>query len=374
MTTAADGSEITVVTETNISTTIETDEAETVTRTEEKVVTVTDEAGNAAETTTVTTEKETADGSTGTTVVDGEGRLLAAETSLSAAALETAAAEGVPVVAPMTVPPVSADDAQGAVAVALRLPAAERDADGDGVVAVSEMTRVEIPVSETADSNGVIAMYREADGSLTPVKECRIGSVIVPVAGSCELVIVDNTKRFSDVPAEYWGADYVTFVTAREIFNGYNGSFDPETEMDRAMVAQVLYNLDRGSEAGDASAVFEDVDAEAWYNAAIGWANAGGIVYGSGTNFAPTESVTRQDFVTMLYRYAGYAGYDVSARKALDAFSDADEISDYAREAMEWACAVGILSGYPDGTLCPGAASTRTVVAVMMKNFVSNVD
>ena len=76
----------------------------------------------------------------------------------------------------------------------------------------------------------------------------------------------------------------------------------------------------------------------------------------------------------MLYRYASDEGYDVTARKSLTAFPDADGVAEYAKDAMEWACAEGILGGYDDGTLRPTATATRAVVATMMRNFISNVD
>ena len=185
-----------------------------------------------------------------------------------------------------------------------------------------------------------------------------------------EVVIVDNTKTFTDVSEDSWYNEYVTFVTAREIFNGTgNGCFDPNSEMNRAMLAQVLYNFHRGAQAGDGT-VFGDVAAEDWFNAAIGWAYENGIVNGYGDTFGATDSITRQDMATTLYRYAKAAGYDVSASADLAKFPDADGVASYALDAMRWAVGTGLIGGMDDGTLNPRGNATRAQVAAIMTRFV----
>ncbi len=103
---------------------------------------------------------------------------------------------------------------------------------------------------------GIIAEEKDANGNLTPVRDCYEGSVILPVYGSCEIVIVDNTKTFRDVSANSWYYDNVTFVTAREIFNGTgDGMFDPDASMTRGMLAQALYNFDRNATRAQLAAI-----------------------------------------------------------------------------------------------------------------------
>lgn len=194
----------------------------------------------------------------------------------------------------------------------------------------------------------------------------------MPVNASCELVIVDNTKTFADVPAQTWYNEYVSFVTAREIFNGVGGSsFAPNTAMNRAMLAQVLYNFDLNATAGDGTK-FADVNAADWFNAAIGWAYENGIVSGYGNSFGAADTVTRQDMATILYRYAKAAGYDVSASGNLTKFADAGSVANYALDAMRWAVGVGLIDGV-DGKLDPTGSATRAQVATIMTRFVRNV-
>ena len=267
-------------------------------------------------------------------------------------------------------PPVPEDKADSATPVLINMPTLLYDKDGDGVVAPAEMPKVEIKVTYTRP--GVIGMILDLLNRLFPIKECFEGSVIVPVYGEKEIVIVDNTKTFADVSEDSWYNEYVAFVTARELFNGTgNGSFNPNAEMNRAMLAQVLYNFHRGAQAGDGT-VFGDVKAGDWFNEAIGWAYENKIVEGYGDTFGAKDSITRQDMATILYRYAKAADYDVSASADLDAFPDGDKVADYALEAMRWAVGAGLIGGLGDGTLNPRGTATRAQVAAIMTRFVRN--
>ena len=217
-----------------------------------------------------------------------------------------------------------------------------------------------------------MAYMRNPSGIWTIVKECYRGSLIVPVSGSCEIVIADNTKHFSDVDIENWFYDPVTFVTAREIFNGNgDGTFAPSTKMNRAMVAQILFNLYRNAKAGDGS-VFSDVAKEAWYSDAVGWAAEKGIIMGADGAYRPTEAITRQDLVTVFYRYAKLTEYNVTIDKGttLSAYADGSEVSSYAAEAMRWAISIGIVTGYEDGTLRPKDTASRAEVAAIMQRLI----
>ncbi|MBE7009629.1 MAG: S-layer homology domain-containing protein, partial [Ruminococcaceae bacterium] len=252
----------------------------------------------------------------------------------------------------------------------VNMPAVLYDKDGDGIVTVAEMPKVEIQV--TYSGPGVVAKEKDASGNLTRITECYEGSVIVPVTGTGEIVIVDNTKTFNDVAGSDWYSEYVTFVTAREIFNGTgNGSFAPNETMNRAMLAQVLYNFARGAKAGDGTA-FEDVNAADWFNAAVGWAYENGVVTGYGGTFGAQDNITRQDMATILYRYAKQAGYDVSKTASLDKFSDAGNVADYALDAMRWAVGMGLIEG-SDGKLAAQQSATRAQVAAIMTRFVRGI-
>ena len=333
--------------------------------------TTTDAEGNETVEQTVTTENLNTEGSTGTTVTDGEGNVLSQEIVISQQATERAHAENRPAQAPLRVTPVPEDKVNSTPPIHIRMPAMLFDKDGDDYVTVSEMPKVEIQVTRTGPS--IIGMIMDTLGRFFPVKESREGSIIVPVNGSGELVIADNPKEFTDVSAGSWYRDYVTFVAAREIFNGTgSGKFQPDQAMTRAMLAQVLYNFARDSAAGGGT-VFSDVADGDWFNAAIGWAYEKGVVNGYGSRFGSQDSITRQDLATILYRYAKAAGYDVSAAGSLSSFPDAGKVSDYAKEALQWAVGAGLVNGMDDGTLNPLGNATRAQVAAIMTRFVREV-
>ena len=331
--------------------------------------TTTDAQGNETVEKTVTTENKAPDGSTGTVVKDESGSIVSQSTTISQKEAEAARDEGRPAQSPLTVTPVPEAVENSARSVQVNMPAVLYDKDGDGIVTVAEMPKVEIQV--TYSGPGVVAKEKDANGNLTRIAECYEGSVIVPVTGTGEIVIVDNTKTFADVAGSDWYSEYVTFVTAREIFNGTGGGqFSPDATMTRAMLAQVLYNFARGAKAGDGTA-FADVSAGDWFNAAIGWAYENGVVTGYGGTFGAQNNITRQDMATILYRYAKQAGYDVSKTASLDKFSDAGDVADYAAEAMRWAVGMGLIEG-SDGKLNPTGNATRAQVAAIMTRFVRN--
>ena len=115
---------------------------------------------------------------------------------------------------------------------------------------------------------------------------------------------------------------------------------------------------------------FEDVSAYAWYADAVAWASANGIVNGvSATAFDPDAPITREQMAAMLYRYAGFKGLDVSVDGDLNAYADAEDVSDYAKDAMAWAVSNGFIQGMNDTTLAPQGTATRAQVATILMRF-----
>ena len=301
------------------------------------------------------------DGTVVETAADGAG----ATVTLSAKALEAALERGEPAPIPAPLPAGSGEIASLPV-IRVELPADCSDRPA------GQLPRIAIPLSGASD--GALAFLRQPDGSWAPVKDCYVsgGILVVPVEKSCELVIGRNDKTFPDVKPDAWYAPYVAFVTARGIFNGTGSGFEPEGTMTRAMIAQVLYNLDRHATPG-IRAEFRDVAPDAWYADAVGWAAKAGIILGYDGAFSPDVPVSRQDLVTILYRYARASGYPIAAGADLGAFSDADDVASYAREAMAWAVAIGAVSGMGDGTLAPGGTATRAQVAKILQVFIECV-
>ena len=172
------------------------------------------------------------------------------------------------------------------------------------------------------------------------------------------------------MPDGYWGAEAVAFAASRGLLQGVGGNrFDPDGVLTRAMLVTVLYRLEGQPEGAEAA--FSDVAAGTWYASAAAWAAEAGIANGvSGGAFAPERSITRQELAAMLYRYAGYAGLDTSARQPLTAFADGAERAGWAEEALSWALATGLLTGKDGGRLDPAGNASRAEVAAVLERLV----
>ncbi|MEA4932918.1 MAG: S-layer homology domain-containing protein, partial [Lawsonibacter sp.] len=179
-----------------------------------------------------------------------------------------------------------------------------------------------------------------------------------------------GTKRFVDVAMTDWFYPYVAYVSFLGMMTGVsNTEFAPNDTATRGMMVTILYRLIGASDpVGDTS--FQDVEPDSWYAKAAAWAEKQGVTAGfeDGT-FRPNASITREQFVTMLYSYAKNQGYDISARADLSAFRDSGEISGFAQEAMSWAVAVGLVSGRSGTVIAAQDTATRGELAVIIQHF-----
>ena len=142
--------------------------------------------------------------------------------------------------------------------------------------------------------------------------------------------------------------------------------------MTRAMLVTVLYRLE-GEPAVAGRSSFADVKSGAYYEKAVIWAAANGIVTGtSSTSFSPDAKVTREQLAAILYRYAQYKKLDTSASTKLNSFSDAGEVSGYANAALGWAVAERLVNG-ASSKLMPKGYAARAQVAAIFHRFVENV-
>ncbi len=182
----------------------------------------------------------------------------------------------------------------------------------------------------------------------------------------------DQTLPFADVTAGDWFHDAVAYVYQHGYFSGTGaGTFSPNAPMDRAMVATVLYRLSGDTAKGDGTD-FSDVPAGQWYSDGIAWASAQGVVNGMGNDlYAPNLAVTREQLVTMLYRYetAYRETTAAAAGSSLAKFPDQASVSDWAREAMTWAVKEGLVQGRDNGSLDPAGTATRAEVATILQRF-----
>lgn len=178
-----------------------------------------------------------------------------------------------------------------------------------------------------------------------------------------------NGGRFQDVPRDAWYAGAVERVCAAGLMNGTGpGTFSPGGTVTRGQVAAILHRL--AGEPAVRGSSFSDVPVSAYYAEAVAWAARRNIVEGfyDGT-FRPDLPVSRQQLAAILWRYAKLERADSGARAALRGFPDAGEVSGYAKEAMAWALAEGILQGTKEGTLQPQGRAARGQAAVLLERF-----
>lgn len=188
------------------------------------------------------------------------------------------------------------------------------------------------------------------------------------------VMAVDASLPFKDVATTDWFYDGVKYAYENGLMVGTsNTTFAPATTTTRAMVVTILYRLD-GSPVVTTSGTFTDVAVNSWYTAPIEWAAANGIVSGYGNRlFGPNDTITREQMATIMYRYSGYKGYDVSRQSNLSKFSDVAEISSWAETSMAWTNAEELITGTSSTTLSPKGDATRAQVAVILRRFCERI-
>ena len=178
---------------------------------------------------------------------------------------------------------------------------------------------------------------------------------------------------FTDVSESDWFFNDVKFVYQNGLMNGTSATtFSPEGTTSRGMIVTILWRMAGSPDMEDKiwGYPFADVDATAYYGTAVYWARLNGIAGGyDDATFGPNDPITREQMAAILYRYAQYKGYDVSAKADLNKFTDADEISNYALEALQWANAEGLINGKGDGVLDPKGQATRAEAAAILTRF-----
>lgn len=192
---------------------------------------------------------------------------------------------------------------------------------------------------------------------------------------------VNNAEKsaevtFSDVKDADWFYDAVRFVSVENDFmKGTELGFEPELNITRAMLVTILYRMYGGTiQDGGAGKSFADVSDGEWYSDAVSWAAANDIANGvSETEFAPDAEITREDLLTFLYRCAVLVGLDTDTATAIAVigYNDADDISDYAKQAFYWCLAVGLAKGKTENTLNPTDTATRAETAMFIMRLCS---
>ena len=193
-------------------------------------------------------------------------------------------------------------------------------------------------------------------------------------------VLVSEDKVFADVPNDAWYAGSVYAAREQGYIFGYNGGqvFGPADSMTRADVAVVLYRMSGGtlsnyegqfSEMSGYDTGYVDCDNHAYYAQAVAWARKAGIVAGyDSTHFGPTDTVTREQFATMLANYAKVTGdFEAADESVLDKYGDGSSVSSFAKGTVAWAVENGVMGGA--SALRPTDPVSRADAATMAINY-----
>jgi hypothetical protein len=230
------------------------------------------------------------------------------------------------------------------------------------------------------DTSGVTVWYMDDSGKLQQMTATYDKTTGLATFTTTHLsyYVVGYTAAwinpFADVRSTDWFYDAVKYVSRNSLMNGTSlTTFEPNSNMTRAMLVTVLYRLEGSPDASGGSA-FADVKDGEWYADAVAWASSNGIVSGYGGGiFGTNDSITREQLSAILHRYVQYKGCDTSKSAELTKFADAPSVSEWAADAIKWAVAEGLITGTTETTLDPKGAATRAQVAAILMRFAENI-
>ena len=235
-------------------------------------------------------------------------------------------------------------------------------AQSNGVVVITPATGYKI--AKVLVNGQEVAI--PADGNLTGLQPSdKVTVTFEKISESVDL-------PFTDLAEEAWYSGAVEYVYAHGLMRGMSETvFSPNTSLTRAQAVQILYNLE-GQPVVSGAATF--TDAEHWAKTPIAWAQQTGVVDGYEDNsFRPENPISRQEFAQMMYNYAKYKGYDLTAKGNLDAFPDADKMGAWAEPSLAWANGNKLINGHDDGTLNPRGITIRAQAASILMRFDLNI-
>lgn len=225
-----------------------------------------------------------------------------------------------------------------------------------------------------ASSNKSVATVE--NGKITGV---GIGTAIISAKSSngkeatCTVTVKD--LPFTDVEESAWYYEDISYVYKNNLMSGTDSEhFSPNDKLTRAQFATILFRLS-GESAVNYKPVFKDVPDNYWFTEGILWTNQAGIAGGyEGSNlFGINDPITREQLAAMIYRYADYKEYDTSGKASLDSFSDVEQISAFASDAVKWAVKSELLSGKTETLLDPKGNATRAECAAIISRFSQNI-
>lgn len=242
----------------------------------------------------------------------------------------------------------------------------QRVSGQDGAISGHESEEYLLVGSETLNQEGktFLSIHEVKNGIPLEGLELRNEPTIEQAA----YVSAESGRRYYDVPLESWYASGVAYMQEQGLMQGTEThSFSPRAAVNRGMVAAILYRLAGNPSMFTVSSVM--VPEGEWYTEAAKWATSYGIITAEGTTFEAETLLTREEFVSILYRYAQWKGDDTSAAANLSAYTDIWECSPLGRRALEWAVERQLLQGTSDQTLTPYGTLTRAETATIFFRF-----
>lgn len=220
----------------------------------------------------------------------------------------------------------------------------------------SDVKTIFIPIKNP--DMGIVIINVDSNGEEKIIKNSFISedSIIFSINQNTKIRISNNVKVFNDIRNNYWAKNDIDFVTSRGLFNGVSTErFDPNGTVTRAMLITILARLN------DADLSGESVN---WYDEALKWAVKNGISDGT----YPENSITREQLITMLYRYSNEPSID-NTNINIEKFNDYADISSYARQAMYWGIDSGLINGIGNNMLCPQESATRAQLTAIIHRY-----
>ena len=227
-----------------------------------------------------------------------------------------------------------------------------------------------ITVTTTNGENLNVKLTYNADGTISfhmPASDVIVNATFV--ANDINVINPDTDNIFDDVNKDDWFYDYVKDAFENGLISGMDENhFGPYITTTRGMIATLVHRLE-GTPQTDFDSAYPDVLDNHYYTEAVDWGTEYKVLWGYGNGlYGPEDLVTREQLVSILYRYANYKGLDTSIKGDLSAFTDADNITGYALPGMKWAVANGLIAGRTSDTLEPTAHATRAeVVTIFVK-------
>ena len=226
------------------------------------------------------------------------------------------------------------------------------------------------------DRNGdSVEVIDNGDGTYTYVQP--YGKVTISVTYVCDSGALCPAAKFTDIDTSLWYHDGVHYCVASGIMECLPGNlFGPMDSTTRAQVVVMLWRLE-GKPVVNYLMDFVDVG-DIWYTEAVRWAASEKIVEGYGDTFGPNDNITREQLVTIMWRYAKYKGIDVNVGENTNilSYEGVVSVSDWAIPAMQWACGAGVVEGIESAegmTLAPKTFADRATIATIFQRYCEEV-